>query len=174
VVFLPSSDGSTNTWKGLSRLCRVAPGAERMTPGSPTPVGANGCVTPLVQRRCPASYPTVVVLALVRSQCRPVPNVLQNALHDIVGVSLAQAFCRGSNLRTRSPAAWKIAVRLLVPVRAHNLAMIPTKTLSGSGSSRRTGSSQHTGSSQRTGSSRRTGSGACAASASGGAGALVD
>jgi hypothetical protein len=152
-VLLPSGDGSMNTWK---RSCRVAPGEERMTPGPPTHVGAKGCATTLAQRRCPASYPAVEEPTLVRSQCRPVPKILQKSIQEIFGVLRAQAACCGSNLRSRIPAARKIAVRLAAPLRADNLVMIPTKTLSGSGSS------------------RRTNSGAGATSASGGACALVE
>lgn len=129
--YLPSINGSTNTWNSLNT--RVASGEDIITPGAPIHVGAKGCVRAFVQRKCAVSdsYPGTL-LPIGRSMCGDPPNSWQNAIQDIPGVALAQAASSRPNLRSRSPAARKIAVRLLVPLRAQSLAMMPTKALSGS------------------------------------------
>lgn len=155
---LPSSNGSANTWNCLDT--RVgASGEDNITPGPPMHVGAKGCVRAFVQRKCAVSDPYPgTLLPIGRSVKKTPPKSWQNSSQDISGVALAQAASSRPNLRLRSPAARKIAVRLLVPLRAQSLAMIPTKALSGPGSVLR---------------SWRTNSGTGAASGGAGTGALV-
>ena len=131
LVFFPSTDGSTRTW---NLLIKAAPGNERINPGFPIPVGANGCLIVLAQRKHPAVLYPGTFAHTGRSKYVVPPKILLKVDQDMSGVCLAQAASRTDGLRSLTPAARKIAERLRGSFSADNLAMIPTRNSSESDS----------------------------------------
>src|SRR6266702_416776 len=89
-------DGSASTWNvSLVSSSNTIPGGKSITPGSPTRIGANGCITLLVQRKLPTYAWTFS--ANGRSAYRTLPNTLAKVSQGMLGVFLAHATSSGAS-----------------------------------------------------------------------------